>query len=189
MTLLDAIIQFFGIIRPMKDIKPKKSPKHTAKFQVAISLDKEVVELARKILGQDEGTRSQPYDDATGLRIKGAGAITIGIGRNLDGFPLTEDEVEMIFYLSLNNAVEKALTKFPDLHSYGPSRQVGLISLAYQLAGFSTWTKTPDMVNGGEWEQLRSYFRTWKWYKQTPKRAERVIELICDDRVPRAYGI
>lgn len=188
--LLDCFRGRPDTMRDMKDTpKTKKSDSYTAKYSVQIPLSREVVVLARAILEQDEGKRSQPYDDATGQKVRGAGFITIGIGRNLDGFPLTQEEVEMMFAVSLSKTAERAIKKFPGLHKFDPPRQVGLISLAYQLAGFDSWTKTPKLVEAGKWEELREFMKGWKWARQTPKRSQRVIELVCDNRIPKAYGI
>lgn len=58
-----------------------------------------------------EGLRLLPYDDATGDPIKPGqhyrGKLTIGVGRNLDGNPLTNQEIATIGH----NGREQAITK------------------------------------------------------------------------------
>lgn len=58
-----------------------------------------------------EGLKLLPYDDATGKTVKPGehyrGKLTTGIGRNLDGNPLSNVEVAFLGH----NAREKAITK------------------------------------------------------------------------------
>ena len=59
--------------------------------------------IAARLVRQHEGVRYEPYDDATGKRPIALGHITIGVGRNLEARPLTDDEVD---YLLANDLAE-----------------------------------------------------------------------------------
>lgn len=66
-----------------------------------------------------EGLRLLPYDDATGKVVESGngyrGNLTIGVGRNLDGNPLTSKEIAFVGH----NCREKAITKEQAIYLLG----------------------------------------------------------------------
>jgi lysozyme len=65
----------------------------------------------KAILIFEEGKRSLPYDDATGstINLNSGGKITIGVGRNLNGNPLTDEEIDFLLENDIKTATRKAV--------------------------------------------------------------------------------
>lgn len=126
----------------------------------------------------DEGMELKAYKDHLGF-------LTIGVGRLIDGRKgggLTEQEA---LYL-LNNDIEKCerwlSDNLPWFNAASEPRQRGLINMAFQLGfrGLLGFKNSLKLMSEGNWVEAGDNLRQSLWYKQTPKRAERVIKLIVN---------
>lgn len=124
----------------------------------------------------DEGLQLKAYKDHLGY-------LTIGVGRLIDsrrGGGLTEEEA---MYL-LNNDIAKCerflSDNLPWFNFASEPRQRALVNMAFQLGfkGILGFKNSLNLMSEGKWVEAGDELRKSLWYKQTPKRAERVIALI-----------
>lgn len=124
-------------------------------------------------LVRHEGLRHKPYEDTTGH-------ISIGVGRNLDGMGLSDDE---IFYMLQNDITrcERELTNaFPWYSHLNSPRQEAMINLAFNLGiprlrGFRNAIRAMAVK---DFEEAADHFLDSKWAKQVGKRAFEVTYMI-----------
>lgn len=142
---------------------------------------------------RDEGAQRNPYDDATGTRIKAPkGNVTIGVGRNLDAKPLSN----AIMFSLLEEDLEQAIDIARDVVGAGvwnnltDNRKLALVNLAFSLgsAGLRTFKKMLLAVQKSDWAAAGAELRTSLWAHQVDKpqvpnqgRDDRVVHLLEDD--------
>ena len=115
--------------------------------------------------------------DFEGLELKAyqctAGKTTIGLGRNLDDYGITEEEA---YYLAKNNIYEledeldRAIPWWTQLDD---ARQRALINLAYNV-GTTTllkFKKTLQYLEDGSYEEAAEEVLDSRWAKQVGRRA------------------
>ena len=115
--------------------------------------------------------------DFEGLELKAyqctAGKTTIGLGRNLDDYGITEEEA---YYLAKNNIYEledeldRAIPWWTQLDD---ARQRALINLAYNV-GTTTllkFKKTLQYLEEGSYEEAAEEVLDSRWAKQVGRRA------------------
>ena len=151
-----------------------------------MDLDRDFVWVSKRLV-EHEGCVLKPYTCP-------AGKLTIGVGRNIEDNPLTEQEKRALgdymhgitkngAMLLLRNDVAKCLKDLKTLefwHKIDLERQYAMLDMCFQL-GFSGLKKFKNML----------YFMNLKDYKtasfhcldssyavQTPKRAKRIANLI-----------
>lgn len=94
--------------------------------------------LVANRLRKDEGEKLKPYVDTTGN-------ITIGVGRNLTGKGISQQESDMM----CNEDIEEALSsadKYPWFVSLDPIRQLVIICMMFNL-GPDKFAGFKDMIN------------------------------------------
>jgi len=148
-----------------------------------------------------EGLRLIPYDDATGLPVKPGqpykGKLTTGIGRNLDGNPLTVEELayighnareraitrEQAIYLLRNDvqAVIRALDRnIPWWQQLDEVRARVLVDMCFNMGikTFLTFKNTLTYVKEGKFNNAASGMANSLWYKQVGERGERLTKMM-----------
>ena len=162
-----------------------------------------MIEWLKKLFGKKE--MKPMIDDATcvqrlmlneGCKLRSyrcpAGKLTIGIGRNLDDNPLTEDEIcyvghngrslfisnDQAAYLCRNDIarVKKELDKhLPWWCDLNVDRQFVMIDLCFNMGinTLLTFKKTLNSIAQGYYEQAATQLLQSKYAKQVGKRAER----------------
>ena len=134
------------------------------------------LELMKAELIRDEGIRHSAYQDHLGY-------WTIGVGRLIDerkGGRLTQTEVETL----LQNDIEVCLKDISNeawfLGADTDNRRRALVNMRFQLGdrGIRTFKNSLKMIAQQRWAEAGVNLRKSKWYRQTPKRAERVIRMI-----------
>lgn len=147
----------------------------------------------RDILIFDEGLRLKAYKCT-------AGAWTIGCGRNLSAKGITAEE--LAHYRNVGITQEQAMRWLDqDIESaefdcfaifgeklwdqWSETRKMGWINFLFQLGmknalGFKN---TLAAAMKEDWKTVETNMRKSRWYSQTPKRAERVIGLICKEEI------
>jgi len=117
-----------------------------------------------------EGVKNFPYEDTEGN-------LTIGVGRNLDSNGLTDDEVEFLLQTDANNAIKDAKS-LPYWDSLNSARQLVVCDLCFNLGltRFLRFTKTNAALSAGEYDKAADEMVDSRWYKQTGRRAERLVD-------------
>lgn len=139
-------------------------------------------------LSLHEGIRLQPYRCP-------AGYLTIGIGRNLDTNPLTQEELKTVgdwqsgitknaaFYLLRNDIkrVEQECRKhIPFWKQLDDERQYALLDMAFNLgiAGLLKFKKMLAFLGVGNYRQAAAECLASKYAKDVGIRAERIAKTI-----------
>lgn len=154
----------------------------------------ELFDLAYKMLWLDEGLKTQPYDDATGKRIKAPrGNVTIGIGHNLDANPMPLVCTRMLFQSDYDRAHLAARKVLGVLHweTLSQNRRLALINLAFNMGekGLSGFTSMLDSIRKHAWLAAGEHLKRSKWFEQVDPTAapgsgrdDRVYALLVYDR-------
>jgi lysozyme len=146
-------------------------------------------ERLRTQLAQHEGSRPFVYDDLTGKPI-GEGTFvrglpTVGVGRNLAGKGLSEDEIR---YLLDNDINDCAMTA----HTYSwfvrldAVRQNAVTELIFNLGPkrFAGFKKFLDFMNQDRYTQAGEELVRSQWYGQVKGRADTIIAMIVTGQWP-----
>ena len=171
--------------------------------------------IAARLVRQHEGVMHEPYDDATGKRPIALGHITIGVGRNLEARPLTDDEVD---YLLANDLAENEKQarrwlgqgEMHTAHSYSAgdyfdllsdNRKAALLDLAHwggiaKAKNMRAWL-IDGILSGSEIAYEKAareiLYKTGTnpskgrsgWYQISPTRAQELADIIETNRLPK----
>ncbi len=129
--------------------------------------------IAAKLIEKHEGRRNKLYYDTLGLG-------SIGVGRNLVGKGLTEDEIDYLFRNDLNDGFGICHRLCPSFEKLSPNRQAALVDLSFmgeqRLAGFK---KMFAAFEAKDWQKAHDECLDSKWAKDVgPIRSKDVSELI-----------
>lgn len=164
------------------------------------------MEKLLKILIQDEGERLSIYRDSLGFFTVGVGHLVTRqkddmkmaiteldkqIGRSTGGH-ITKQESAELLEKDINiviNGIERSNKLRPLYHQLSDVKKLGLISMCFQMgiAGVEGFNNSMRFLLQENWDRASRNLRVSKWYKQTPNRAERVINMICYGDL-RPYG-
>ena len=110
-----------------------------------------------------------------------AGKLTIGYGRNVEDFGLSEDEAQYL----LNNDVKRVFYRLMDSFRWfvdlDHPRQIILINMCFQL-GFTRFLKFKKMLAAIEAKDYKTAAKEMKdsiWFTQTPQRVERLAKAMA----------
>lgn len=135
-----------------------------------------------------EGCKLMPYRCSRGY-------LTIGVGRNLETNPLTNEELKVCgdykhgitknaaFYLLRNDikrVTEECLERFPFWKQLDDERKYALIDMAFQL-GIGGVLKFKNMLKAmgvGNYKEAAEHCLDSKYAQQTPNRAKRIAKTI-----------
>lgn len=129
----------------------------------------------REILKQDEGEVLHAYQDHLGY-------WTIGYGRLIDkrrGGGITQREAEFLLDNDISRVVEQLAAR-TDFLSHPEEVQHALINMAFQLGvnGLMGFRKMWAHLDNHDYEAAADEALDSRWATQTPKRAQRVTDLI-----------
>lgn len=120
-----------------------------------------------------EGKRRFPYQDTRGN-------TTIGVGRNLTGKGLSEDEIQYLLNNDLDEVVADLAT-FPWFHDLDAVRQRVMVDFRFNV-GPATFRSFKRMLRGmaeKDYALASRSLRESLWAKQVqPSRADRLIEML-----------
>jgi lysozyme len=104
--------------------------------------------------------------------------MTVGIGRNLQAVPFSQDEIELMFSNDLRRARAGAKT-FECYVDLDPMRQGVLTEMVFQMGvnGVSKFKKFLIAANNHDWAAAAEEMLDSKWAKQTPERAKSLAKL------------
>jgi len=134
------------------------------------------IELLKQELTRDEGVRYSVYQDHLGY-------LTIGVGRLVDerrGGRLTHEEVlfllENDILLCLEDVHQEPWYQSLDTDN----RRRAVLNMRFQLgaAGIRKFRNSLALISQKKWAEAGRNLRRSLWYRQTPARAERIIQMI-----------
>jgi lysozyme len=122
-------------------------------------------------LRRDEGVRKFPYRDTVGK-------LTIGVGRNLNGKGLTDEEIEHLFRNDIGELILEAQSRLPWFTALDGVRQGVILNMAFNMgfAGLEKFPKFLMAVAQGQWETAADEMRDSEWAQQVGDRAVRLEE-------------
>lgn len=117
-----------------------------------------------------EGCRAKPYRDSRGI-------WTVGVGRNLEAVPFSDDEIELMFVNDLNRARRAADMLCPDL---GGFRRDVVIEMCFQMGagGVSKFKKFLAAVKVKAWGVAADEMLDSEWHNQSKERCEELAEIM-----------
>lgn len=146
--------------------------------------------ILRSELIRDEGLRLQAYEDTCGF-------LTIGVGRNLDGNPLSANELSAIGHncrrlpitkeqacalldndvLTMSTALDKDLPWWRNLDEV---RRRVLINMAFNLGirGLMKFKQTLSMTRAGNYDAAAVCMLQSTWASQVGDRAKRLASMM-----------
>ena len=129
----------------------------------------------RETLKKDEGEVLHAYQDHLGY-------WTIGYGRLIDkrrGGGITQKEAEVLLDNDITRVVDQLAAR-TDFLSHPEEVQHALINMAFQLGvnGLMSFRKMWGHLDLREYEAAADEALDSRWATQTPKRAQRVTDLI-----------
>ena len=140
-----------------------------------------------ELIEKHEGRKNKPYRCP-------AGAWTIGVGHNFDANPLppdiaeylnkygriTDAMIDRLLEQDIRQAVADCHVLFPEFDSMSEARRMALTDFVFQH-GFvraKKYIHSIACINTGRWEKAGEQMRQSQWFKQAPKRAQEIIEMI-----------
>jgi len=130
-------------------------------------------------LTRHEGLRLKPYYCP-------AGKLTIGIGRNLEGKGITEQEAVMLLENDIQECLDDLTPLFPGFDDLPePVRQV-LVDMRFNLGPgrFRQFKKMIAAVNARDFPQAAAQMKASRWYFQVGKRAETLTAMMASAQLP-----
>lgn len=141
-------------------------------------------------LRRDEGEALHAYsDDPADAPVLAnlKGYLTIGVGVLIDqrrGGGITAEESELLLRHRIDRCVAGLDQAWPWWrqwrHLLSDDRQRALLNMAYQLGvdGLLEFHHAIAALEAGDYAAAASHFLESKWARQTPARAERVVNLV-----------
>lgn len=125
------------------------------------------------MLTRHEGLRLKPYRDTVGK-------LTIGVGRNLDDFGLTKEEVLVLLHNDILRTMQEARRVFPWYPRLNAVRQNVVLNMVFNLGlyRFSQFKKTIGAIEGKNWDTAAKEMLDSKWASQVGNRAIELAKMM-----------
>jgi lysozyme len=134
-------------------------------------LETDLVKL-RQQLELHEGKRFRPYRDTVGK-------LTVGIGRNIDDVPFSEDEITLMFENDVAQRVGALSARLPWFATLDAIRQRVLIDMSFMgVETFLGFHETLAAVRDGQYGRAATRMLASKWAGQVGGRAIRLAEMM-----------
>ena len=133
--------------------------------------------LLKEELIRDEADKRYPYDDKTGKRVRAVrGHLTIGIGRNLEAKPLSDDVVEMMFVEDVMEAVGDLKIIFQRFDNFSKARAHALVNMMFNLGGtkFREFVHMIEAIEMNNWLVASQELRNSLYCRELPSRVMRL---------------
>ena len=120
-----------------------------------------------------EGFRDKVYKCTEGFD-------TIGYGFAVKDLVMDEDIAEMILRRKLDALIDRVNKRFPFVEEMPQAGQDVIYEMCYQLgvSGVSKFKKTLAYLENKEYRMAASEMLDSKWHRQTPKRSQRLSDII-----------
>ena len=131
------------------------------------------LEIVAGDLLRDEGLKLKPYRCSQG-------ALTIGIGRNLDAKGITRGEAERMLRNDIDEALEECQKNIAGWYDLARPAQRALINMCFQLGWprLSGFKRMFAAISAGDWLNAAHEAMDSRWAEQTPVRAEHARDLL-----------
>ena len=125
----------------------------------------------QRLLVKHEGFRNKPYEDTSGF-------VSIGVGRNLDGLGLSDEEVMYLLDNDIKRCDQELLLSFRWYAGLCRCRQDAMLSLCFNLGitRLKKFKKALSAMADGDYENAADEFLDSKWATQVG--SERVDDLV-----------
>jgi lysozyme len=122
-------------------------------------------------LKAQEGCKLKPYHCS-------AGALTIGIGRNLDANGVTMEEAENMLLNDISKYVDQVNNALPWAVRLDQPRYYVLVNMAFNMGinGLLTFKNTLAYIENGMYSKAADNMKLSKWYSQVGIRADELID-------------
>jgi lysozyme len=133
-----------------------------------------LLERIKEQLVRHEGLRLKPYRCTSGK-------LTIGYGRNLDDYGISQTEAYVLLENDIQNCEKQLLDEIPEI--YNPLDEVRksvLLNMCFNLGigGLLGFNNTLTFIGSGDWERAANGMLASKWAKQVGRRAIELSELM-----------
>lgn len=127
------------------------------------------LDILRRQLPIDEGTRTRPYRDSVGK-------LTIGVGRNLDDVGLSLGEIAYLLENDIAQADKAARALVPKFDTLTEERKAVLVNMAFNLGHYrlSMFVKLLAAVREARWDDAADEMLDSTWAEQVGERAQRL---------------
>lgn len=135
-------------------------------------MNKEVFSTVIENLKSDEGFAGSPYKDTRGF-------LTIGYGTKL---PLSPKEAQLLLEYRLKRSIIELTLKEPAVEEQPNEIKEVLYNMVYQL-GVSKLLEFENMftaLRNKDYKTMAKEMKNSLWYKQTPNRAQRLIDKVLE---------
>ena len=147
------------------------------------------IDILRKEIEADEGCKYETYHCSEGHLTGGIGHLITEWDEEIYAGPIgtsiPEEQVQEWFEKDVQTAINDCKDIFNDFDSLPEDIQHVLINMAFQLGGprLSKFKRMIAAVEVEDYREMSLEMEDSRWFKQTPNRAQRLI-----DRVVR-YGV
>ena len=147
------------------------------------------IDILRKEIEADEGCKYETYHCSEGHLTGGIGHLITEWDEEIYAGPIgtsiSEEQVQEWFEKDVQTAINDCKDIFNDFDSLPEDIQHVLINMAFQLGGprLSKFKRMIAAVEVEDYREMSLEMEDSRWFKQTPNRAQRLI-----DRVVR-YGV
>lgn len=131
------------------------------------------VNQLKKMLVRHEDLRLKPYRDTVGK-------LTIGVGRNLDDFGLTKEEVLYLLHNDVMRVTQEVKKAFPWWLRLNAVRQNVVLNMVFNLglSRFLGFKKTIGAIEGKNWDIAAKEMLDSKWAVQVGRRAQELSKMM-----------
>ena len=142
-----------------------------------------MLEELADMLTADEGLRLKVYDDHNGDPIKKGSKVegypTVGIGRELQNFGLSEDEARYLLMNDINRVLWEA-EAFEWWKLLNEPRKICVANMLFNLGltRFNKFKKFQAALNTESWSIAADEMMDSKWAKQVKTRAQRLEKIM-----------
>lgn len=142
--------------------------------------------ILKHILMIHEGIKLFPYLDCCGkswrnCQCSDRGKLTIGIGRNLDDFGITESEIEFLLLNNISQVTAEIEKNFSSWYKkLNSPRKIVIISMVFNLGivGFKSFDKLIKCIESGDFSSASNQMLTSKWARQVGDRALELAKIM-----------
>ncbi len=119
-----------------------------------------------------EGRRNFPYEDSVGL-------LTIGIGRNLEGRGLSEEEVDFL-YENDCKLVEDQVNQLDFYAELDPVRQMVVFDMVFNMGitRFKGFVRTIEALRAKNYQAAAAEMRDSRWFRQVGRRSPVLVRMM-----------
>ena len=132
-----------------------------------------ILNILAEQLTRHEGKRSKPYRDSVGK-------WTVGIGRNIDDVPFSDDEIDLMFLNDILRASQDA-QKFVWFDNLNEVRQSVIVNMIFNMgfAAFCEFRKTIKYIEQGDYKNAAKEMLNSRWAEQVQGRAHELSGLMA----------